>query len=178
MSCKKCGQVHERCSAHVKRSDPLRPCMAHPKGEAPNCKSHGGGARQVVAKAERVAVEKAARKELDSLGLRREGLTAAALLQETIERVGADLDHLAREAAAGNEQAAAVYGEWQDRAVRVAKAGLDAGIAERQTAVVEGQADVIVGIVLAALAKVALTPDDRQLVVGELVAGFRALEAG
>ena len=176
--CAKCGQLHERCSAHVKGSDPLQPCRRYPKGSAPTCRAHGGGAKQVREAAEKRDAGARAEKALNRLGLRREGLTATELLTEVVERAGADLDYLATLAAQGDPDAAAAYGEWLDRAARYSKAGVDAGIAERTVRVQEATAAALITVVREALTKANINTDQQTVVLGELASGLRALETG
>jgi hypothetical protein len=47
--CDKCGQRHRRCTAHNRRGDP---CGQQPRVGMGVCRSHGGNAKQVRAKAE------------------------------------------------------------------------------------------------------------------------------
>jgi hypothetical protein len=55
-ACVTCGEVHERCAAHVRRDDETRPCGKYPVRGTNVCRSHGAGAPQVRRKAaERLA---------------------------------------------------------------------------------------------------------------------------
>lgn len=51
--CKDCGQVHQRCDAHKKRTGKTEPCMRWPEKGGTVCRICGGGAPQVKAAAAR-----------------------------------------------------------------------------------------------------------------------------
>lgn len=78
--CRKCGEVHERCTAHRKRTG--QPCQARPEEGSTVCRIHGGAARQVKRAAAERRAEAATVATLESLG------TAAP--------VGNPLEHLLR----------------------------------------------------------------------------------
>lgn len=67
--CEQCGQPHTRCAAHSKQAQPLRPCANHPGPGAIVCRFHGGGAKQVKAKAAKRAAENQALELLGNFGL-------------------------------------------------------------------------------------------------------------
>jgi hypothetical protein len=77
--CKRCGNIHERCSAHNSRG---KPCGRPPRAGAKVCPSHGGAAPQVKRAAAERRAEQQAAATLGSLG-------AAA-------PVGNPLEHLLR----------------------------------------------------------------------------------
>lgn len=87
--CLECGQVHEWCSGHKKRSDPKVPCLARPKAGHRACRVHGGATPQADAKAERAAREVEARRAIDRLLIRRDIDPATALLEEVQRCAGA-----------------------------------------------------------------------------------------
>lgn len=64
-ACKRCGEVHERCSAHNRAG---RPCGRYPVPGARVCRLHGGAAPQVKAAAEVRLVSERARAELLRFG--------------------------------------------------------------------------------------------------------------
>lgn len=70
-----------------------------------------------------------------------------------------------------------LYAQWVDRAARVAKMALDAGIEERLVRLAEGQATLIVQTLRNVLAQLDLTPEQlakaQQLAASE----FRLLSA-
>jgi hypothetical protein len=49
--CERCGQVHERCSAHVMRDGEIRPCGRFPNSGQQTCHVHGGASPQAKRKA-------------------------------------------------------------------------------------------------------------------------------
>jgi hypothetical protein len=65
-----------------------------------------------------------------------------------------------------------LYGEWCDRLAKYAKAAVDAGIAEREIRIAEGEAAQIVRVIEATLSGLNLTPEQRaqgrQIATGEL----------
>lgn len=127
--CETCGTPHTAgCAGH--RRDGA-PCGSAPIRGGRVCRMHGGSAPQVRRKAAAVVAAQRAQAAVDRLGLRRTGLTAAELLQETVERVGADLEYLGGKAAEGEKGAAAAYLSVMDTARKVAKASLDAGVQDR-----------------------------------------------
>ena len=171
--CQRCGQTHRSCTAHTTSG---RACRASAINGTNVCKVHGGSAPQVKATAaKRVAQQKAAA-ALDRLGLRREGLTPTELLAEVVERAGADLEYAAAMAAAGDDAWAAAYLDILDRAGRVAKAGVDAGLQERAVQVQEAQAVILATVVRDALDRSGIDMSARQTVMAEVAAGLRALD--
>lgn len=156
------SEPRERRWCAARRSNG-EPCRKPPIKGGTVCSTHGGSAVQVKRRAaERVAVERAER-AVDRLGLRRTGLTAAELLQETVERAGADLEYLAGKAAGGDAAYVDAYLLVLDRASRIAKASLDAGVQEKlaslDAARVALSADALVSVL------------DRALVAAGLDAG-------
>lgn len=169
--CKKCGQPHPKCGAHTRAG---KPCGGQPMGEHGKCRMHGGASPNALKAEDRRRKERAIADTVERLGLRREGLTPAQLLQETIERVGADLEYVASQAATSPEWAKA-YGELQDRAAKVAKAGVDADLDGKRLALDAAKAQAVVTIIQDAVT--GIPAEYRAAVVGKVVDGLRALEA-
>jgi hypothetical protein len=177
-TCAKCGKLHERCSSHNGRGEP---CGVRPMVGLTVCGSHGGRAPAAKAKSQRAKQEVKVAKQLqriDALGQRREGLSPTQLMQEVVERAGADLEYVADQVSSEPEVWAQAYAEILDRAAKVAKAGVDAGLAERQTAVQEAQAARIGEALTLALADLGLTTDVQRAARVALATRLRELEAG
>lgn len=66
--CERCDQPHPRCHHHKKHTIPLVPCMAWPRRGQVGCKSHGGGAPQVKAAADRRVAMERVQREVRQLG--------------------------------------------------------------------------------------------------------------
>lgn len=66
-ACAKCGRVHPRCAAHPSGAEVLRPCGRAPMKGSRVCRSHGGAAKQVKAKAAERTAEQDARKAFGKL---------------------------------------------------------------------------------------------------------------
>lgn len=176
-TCAKCGKVHEGCSAHNQAGNP---CGKLPMKGLNVCSAHGGRSPRAKAKSERAKQEEKVAKQLQriqGLGQRREGLSPTQLMQEVVERSGADLEYVADQVSSDPEVWANAYAEILDRAAKVAKAGVDAGLAERQTAVQEAQAARIGEALTLALADLGLTADVQRAARQQLAVRLRELEA-
>lgn len=171
-TCPRCGTTHTRCRAHNRAGNP---CQKHPSPGAAVCRLHGGASPQAKKAAARRIAETKAAEQLDRLGLRREGLTPTALLAEVVERAGADLEYAATQAAAGDPDWIDAYQTILDRAGKVAKAGVDAGLAERAVQVQEAQAAILANLVRDALDRAQVPDQLRTVILGELADGLRAL---
>ena len=68
--CSQCGEIHERCAAHVKNG-PRRgkPCRRWPKAGTPVCRQCGGGAPQVRRAGQKRVAEVAIRRYLSEVGV-------------------------------------------------------------------------------------------------------------
>lgn len=173
MVCGKCGLTHERCTAHNREG---LPCGRWPTTGHRVCRKHGAASPQAVKAADKRVAEAKAEKELNRLGLRKEGLTATALLQEVVERAGADLEFVASKA--DDPKWAAAYESIIDRAARVAKAGVDSGIAERAQALDEVVAVGILEDLRASFAEADADPEITQRVLSALGPRLRARAIG
>jgi len=176
MECKKCGQVHDRCSGHKKNITPLTPCRRYPKTGSPVCRSHGGGAPQVRNKAQKRAAEDKLGKDLAKLGLRREGVTPSQLLQEVIEYAASDLEFIAK-AVQDNPDLGDKWNDTLERAGKLAKAGVDANVSERQVRVEEALAVQLIQQVKESLEVGNVPPDNQKVILGELVQRLRSIGA-
>lgn len=70
-----------------------------------------------------------------------------------------------------------LYAQWIDRAARVAKMALDAGIEERLVRLAEGQATVVVQTIRNVLSQLSLTPEQMSKAVQLAASEFRLLAA-
>ena len=68
------------------------------------------------------------------------------------------------------------YASILDRAGKVAKAGVDAGLAERAVRVQEGTAQLLAEVVRRVLARAEVSEATRRVILGELAGELRALE--
>lgn len=167
MECSKCGQIHEKCTAHNREG---KPCKKWPMQAQKVCATHGGSAKQNRDKAKRViAAEKIA-----SLGLRREGLTPEQLVTEVVERAGADLEYVAQMAQGGDPVWVKALGEVTDRAARVGKIGVDANLGARAVAVEETKVEALLTILQEGAA---LIPAEySKVIMGHVVTRLREIE--
>lgn len=176
--CPKCGQVHERCAGHSKKTG--GPCGRWPTRGATVCRSHGAGAPQVRAAAARnVAVEEARRTlglpiEVDPadamIAMVHEAAGNVALYRELVQTLERDADR-----AEGDEKGpypgqglagltgstskwfdaaphvwVTMYDQERERLVRWSKACRDAGVDERRVAIAESQAEQVARAMIAA----------------------------
>ena len=93
--CEKCGERHERCSAHHKEYSEetgefisMRACQKWPMREAAVCDKHGGAQKAVRAKAIARQEEKEIRMKVASLGIPIQVDPIDALLNDIWETVG------------------------------------------------------------------------------------------
>jgi len=161
-----------------------------------NCRKHGGN----TPNGRRSAEKQIAREAVQTLGLPREIDPHDALLEEVYRTAG----HVAwlGEVVAGIERESLVHGvvktvqdarggsvemraavnvwvrlyqDERDRLVRVAKAAVDAGVAERQVEIAEGQARQLARVVTAVLTDLGHDPADDEV---RRVVRLRLLEGG
>lgn len=85
MACARCGQPHDRCTAHNRAG---LPCGQHPIRGGSVCKSHGGRAPQTRRKADKRRAEAEAVAAVAKFGLRRDIAPADALLEEVGRAAG------------------------------------------------------------------------------------------
>jgi PAS domain-containing protein len=192
--CKRCGQVHERCTAHNAKG---APCGRRPATGTDVCRSHGGAAPQVIAAAERRRAEERARQAAARFALPIEIGPGEALLQEIHRTAGmvAWLEVRVEQVAGRSpedlifgttkeqtrtsdehgmvttvEEAAAVHGWlklWQTERKHlreVCRDALAAGIEERRVQLAEQHAAQIVTVLRGILADLGLTPDQQARV--------------
>lgn len=167
---------------------PAKQCKATAKNTGQQCKKPAikglevcefhGGATKRSKKAAHTRVQKAKLEHyLDKLGLKKQGLTPEQLMQELVERTGADLEYLAFEASTGEPLWVDAYTDALDRATRVAKAAIDAGLMERQTQVQEAEATLLVQVVMGALADLGLTPEVQTQAKKAIATRLRQIES-
>lgn len=144
-------------------------CKRWPSKGTNRCRKHGAGAPQTKAKAERVIAQEKAERAVARLGLRREGITPEAALQEALERTAGNVDALEQlllSTAPGEDTQSEVhrlYDETIDRLAKVGKMMADAGVAERQVAIQEAHVLLFAQAIQQILAGLHLTPAQQQL---------------
>lgn len=165
-----------RCTAHSAATG--QPCKKTPIVGGNVCRNHGGGAPQVKAAA--AARAEAARlireAAFDPAGVPRDpGEVLLAMLAMTHARVAVFAQALAEQhaergvdALLADSNLAKLERDERDRAGRLAKTALDAGIAERHVRLAERQGELLVLFteqLLVALSThlAGLTPEERQL---------------
>ncbi|SNR38943.1 hypothetical protein [Blastococcus mobilis] len=190
---KGCGHEHDprKCTGHVDGEDgSLRPCRKAPIKGATVCRSHGGAAPQVKAKAEVVRREEAAGRALTRWAkyadLTGEVNPVDALLDE-FRRTSAVVAYLdgatsaedeVWEDKAGRLQLDPRIDWWQaerDRLTKLVQTMHSIGISERQTRVLEAQASQLVTVIRGVLDGLNLTAEQRALVPGVLRAQLAAI---
>lgn len=164
--CPTCGQDHDRCHSHNVEGNP---CGRRPTRGTTVCFMHGAGAPQVRAAAARRVAEAKTNAAVAAFGLPRDIDPQDALLEEVHRTAGhiawlglriaefrSDADLIDRE---GKDASPLVriYQSERQHLVRVTKACLDAGVAERQVQLAEGQgrqlAEVISGTIAGVFAE-------------------------
>jgi len=188
----------ERCGAKTKRgaicSKPAGWGTPYRHGR---CRLHGGASPTHVKAAQRREAERA----VESLGLPREVEPHGALVEEVHRAAGhvawlgevvgqLDRNQLVHgitrtvqlpdgsrtvEARAAINIWVKLYQDERDRLVRVAKAAIDAGVAERQVRLAEGQAQQLAQVIRAILTDLGHDPGDENV---RKVVRLRLIEAG
>ena len=187
MRCEKCGEVHERCAAHVKNGARKgKPCRRWPARGMTVCRQCGGGAPQVKQAGERRRAEAAAVARA-RLYLAEQGVEAVA------DPLAALCDHVAqvrafyafvhgqvgRMAAGGWETRDAkgttqlsVYVELleraQDRTLLALSELVKLGFEERLVAITERQAAMVVAVIDRVLEAVEVSEQQRALARAEV----------
>jgi hypothetical protein len=143
-----------RCTARSSRTG--KPCNKHPIAGGTVCTVHGGRAPQVkAAAAARVEAARLLKQAaFDPAGMPRDpGEVLLAMLAMTHARVAVFADELAKQhaergvdALIADSNLARLEREERDRAGKLAKTALDAGIAERQVRLAERQGELIVQV--------------------------------
>jgi endonuclease/exonuclease/phosphatase family metal-dependent hydrolase len=168
---------------------------------------HGGSAPQVKAAAERRRHQAAALAAVETYGLPREVAPDVALLEEVHRTAGhvawlakivrglgqdelvwskAEEEHIgASEFGGTNTTSKAQPNVWlqiyqteRKHLAQVAKAALDAGVAERQVRLAEQQGSVLAGVIHRILGRLGLTPEQRALVATVVPEELRAVTDG
>jgi hypothetical protein len=189
------GQVHPRCTGHVKgtredRADRRgQPCGNWPMTGQDVCALHGGKSQQArKAAVERVAEGKALA-AVAAFGLPRDVSPTEALLEEVRWSAGHVAwlrDRIAERGEAPTRELVTpegralldLYGEERDRLVRISKTTLDAGVEERRVQLAESQGALVAGAIRRILVRLNLTPE-QELLVGTVVpTELRALAGG
>jgi hypothetical protein len=158
--CRKCEQIHQRCSGHKKHTDPPAPCMAWPRKGGRACDQHGGATRTAKAAAARAAADQAAAdqaraalRRLDAPApvgneleeLRRIAGEARTWLMVVRDQAQAliDADTLTIATASGEDARAVIrlYERALDRAAQIIAMGARLKIDDRLTAITERDLD-------------------------------------
>lgn len=189
-ACKRCGQPHERCTAHNRAG---HPCRSWPEPDQTVCRLHGGKAPQAIAKAEERRRVAEAGAQVMTLGLSLETTPDQALLDELYRTAGevAWLDVKVRELDTddlvwgvtdetkkgsgefpGTDVTSSAkpnvwYQLWvaaRDRLVKVAEACKKANIEERRIQLAEDQGRLIAGAIQQILTALQLTDEQQQRV--------------
>lgn len=187
--CAKCRQVHHRCVGHRKTDG--GPCQRRAKEGATVCIMHGGGAPQVIRKAEErrleAVAETAYRRLIDNPDAPPviDALDAlsrlAGRLEHAVSSVGdrlAELTSIGVQTAAGGEQLRAEVILWDKLLGHFRGALKDlvaAGFVERQTQLAEHQGLLIARAIQAILDDLELSAEQRQLVTEVVPRHLRAL---
>lgn len=189
-TCGRCGQHHERCTAHNRAG---APCRHTPEPDQTVCRFHGGRAPQAIAKAEERRRVAEAGAQVMTLGLSLEVSPDQALLDELYRTAGEvawldvkvrelDAENLVwgktREKTGGDDHGTtheakpnAWYLLWvaaRDRLVKVAEACKKANIEERRIQLAEDQGRLIAGAIQQILTALQLT-DEQQARVPQIV---------
>ncbi len=177
------GPHRERCSATAKRTGER--CRRWPMPGARVCVMHGGAASQVKRAAERRVAEAAAMKAVQTYGTPVETDPITALLDELARTAGAVawLEAMVRDISPNDAAQSAwveLYRQERRHMVDVAATAIRCGIAERQVALQERQAQLVVGLILRLLDHPELELSAEQRRVGKAFASreLLALEAG
>lgn len=184
-TCNRCGQTHDKCSAHNRAG---KPCGRRPLKGQKVCQLHGGKAPQSLRAGERrLELEKAQRK----FGLPREIAPDQALLEE-VHRTAGHVAYLQTKVQQLDE-AALVWGTteikdktggddwghtqvekaqpsiWYELYARerlhltnVCKAALAAGVEERRVRLAEAQGQVLASVIQKILADLDLSPEQSR----------------
>lgn len=190
-TCEKCGQVHERCAGHSKQNEG-RPCHRYPIPGGTVCVSHGGGAGQVRAAANRRLRTEAIEADITA-ELAHEGIDAiedpldelsklAAAATAMMEALGARVNAL-RDVSTmdgnGKESIRAeviLYERAMDRAGKFLQMLVAAGFMERQVKIQEGTADAVVNVLQRIFTRLELSPQQQALIGTVVPEELRALE--
>lgn len=187
--CKKCGEVHPFCLAHNRAG---KACSRGRIDGGLTCNMHGSGAPQVKAAAARrvrtreVTAEAGAfiaHEGIEPIGDPLDELSKlAAAAQAMCDALGARVNYLGDLTsmdAAGKETIKAevlLLERAMDRAARMLDMLVRAGFMERQVKIQEGTADAVVNVLQRIFARLALTPEQLDLLPVVVPEEMRALE--
>lgn len=198
--CGECGQLHARCLAHKKGTDPAQPCMRWPVGGELGtvCRFHGEN-KAVRAAAEARVQEVAARRELERLQGTRWAefvpdsdpvaemvalYTASAARVRWLESVVGSAQHTDLYASAVGPRVSP-YVEWLGREQAELRQLVTAmhrmGVAERELRLAEAQAGQVAGVLQVLLDGLGLSAEQAARVpdlVRAAVTQVRALTGG
>lgn len=177
--CKRCGQIHTRCTAHSKRGN--GPCNRWPTRGQDVCHTHGGGSPQAIAKAQERIITEKAEKEIAQLW---PGLATQAPVKDPVDllaRTAGALEHMAdvvggrvndlNTSIAGGKDMTQLRAEivlldrLLDKLLKASEGMARLGIAERHVELEKERAAMVTAAFLGAIAVVQLLPADRDLVV-------------
>jgi hypothetical protein len=159
-------------------------CRKQPIKGGAVCRTHGGSAPQVKAKAEERLLHRRAVLEAETLGLPREVDPHTALLEELhrtaghVEWLGAVVADLERGKVEGDSVYVRLYAEERDRLLKVAKACVDVGIEERRVRLAEQAGAQLAAVVRAVLDRLELSDAQRLLALSVVPEEFRRLGDG
>lgn len=170
------GRAHpsvpsEQCTATSRRSGERCKRMVVGGGV---CPMHGGSAPQVkAAKEARILAAEA------SAAAPMTRADAADVLTSAMNDSHALLQRLKENIASGRVTSADLkaLGDWVDRAARVSKMVVDAGIEERRTQIAEHEGQLIAAVIQRILARLQLTPEQQGMVSTVVPQELRAVSA-
>lgn len=190
--CRKCGEIHTRCSGHRKSDG--KPCGRWPRKGAKACRGCGGGTKKAIAAAERRVAEDEARAQVaalldnpDAAPIREPQEKLAQLagrIEHALNVVGvrvSELSSLGIVTGAGGQQVRAEVRVWTELVGHLARS-LDilirAGYAERRLELAEREAELYGQLVAAALDAADVSGDARARALAAARDRFAILNGG
>lgn len=185
-TCERCGQIHTKCAGHSKRTG--KPCGQSPIRGGTVCKTHGGTAPQVQAKAlRRLAASNLERQAAatldlvevqeitDPLGLLLDVLGEIRAFQlflaNHVADLGTDLTGLSKDDVEHVRAILAAYERALERTAKTAALVVRLNIEERLATVREDQVRMLESALMATLAQLGVRVDDddvRSTLAGQL----------